>query len=56
VNFRIWIDGQHRVRKETEVESVNGMTINTTVTITAINQPVNITIPPASQTFSQPGL
>jgi len=56
VNFHIWIDGQHQVRKETEVESINGMTINTSVTITAINQPVHIAIPLVSQTYNLPGL
>lgn len=56
VNFHIWIDGQHQVRKETEVESVSGLTINTIVTITAINQPVHIAIPLASQTYNLPGL
>jgi hypothetical protein len=56
VTFHIWIDGQHQVRKEAEVESVSGLTINTIVTITAINQPIHITIPPASQTYNQPGL
>jgi hypothetical protein len=56
VNFHIWIDGQHEVRKETEVDSAGGLNISTSVTITAINQPVHIAIPPASQTFNQPGL
>jgi len=55
VTFHIWVDGQHHSRKMTEVETINGVTINTTLTITAINQPVDITLPPASQTFMPPG-
>jgi hypothetical protein len=51
IYFREWIDGQHHLRKMTEVETLNGNTINTTINITAINQPVSITLPPASQTF-----
>jgi hypothetical protein len=51
VHFREWIDGRHYLRKMTEVETVDGDITNTTVDITAINQPVTITLPPASQTF-----
>ena len=54
VSFREWVDGQHHLRKMTEVETVNGDTVNTTINITAINQPVHITVPPASQTTSMP--
>jgi hypothetical protein len=51
VYFREWVDGQHHVRKLTEVETVNGDTVHITITITAINRPVHVTLPPASQTF-----
>jgi hypothetical protein len=44
-----WIDAQHRIRKLTEIETVNGEQVTTTIVYTAINQPVQITIPPASQ-------
>ena len=55
INFRVWIDGQHHTRKITDAETVNGEAINTTVNITAINQPVQIALPPASQTVTPPG-
>ena len=55
ISFHVWIDGQHLTRRIADVEKVNGETINTTVNITAINQPVQITIPPASQTATPPG-
>jgi hypothetical protein len=55
ISFHVWIDGQHHTRKIADVETVNGETINTTVNITAINQPVQITLPPASQTVTPPG-
>jgi hypothetical protein len=51
VYFREWVDGQHHVRKLTEVETVNGDTVHITINITAINQPVHMTLPPANQTF-----
>jgi hypothetical protein len=56
ISFHVWIDGQHHTRRIADVEKVNGETINTTVNITAINQPVQITIPPASQTATPPGV
>jgi hypothetical protein len=56
ISFHVWIDGQKHVRKIVETESISGETVNTTVNITGINQPVHITVPPASQTGSMPGL
>jgi hypothetical protein len=56
INFHIWIDGQNQTRRLTETESLNGVTVNTTVNITGINQPVHITVPPASQITQMPGL
>jgi hypothetical protein len=55
IYFREWIDGQHHPRKVTEIGTLNGDTINTTINITAINQPVDVTLPPASQTFTLQG-
>jgi hypothetical protein len=56
VRFHIWVDDQHYTRKATEVETINGETISTTVIVRAINQPVHITIPPDSQTVTPPGI
>jgi hypothetical protein len=56
IKFHVWIDGRNLVRRMTEVESVNGETINTTVYINGINQPVHIVVPPARQTALVPGL
>jgi hypothetical protein len=47
-----WIDAQHLIRKVTEVETVGGQHVTTTIVYTAINQPVHITVPPASQVRS----
>ena len=55
VRFHVWIDGQHYTRKATTVETINGETIDTMVTVKAINQPVRIVIPPTSQTATPPG-
>jgi hypothetical protein len=56
VSFHAWIDGQHHVRKLAEIETINGETVKTTVNVTAINTPVSVTPPPASQTATLPGL
>jgi len=56
INFHVWIDGQNHVRKMIEAESVNGENVTTTVYISAINQPVHVTAPPASQTAPMPGM
>jgi hypothetical protein len=47
-----WIDAQHQIRKVSEVETVAGQHVTTTIVYTAINQPVQITVPPASQVRS----
>jgi len=56
VSFHVWIDGHHYTRKVTDVETINGETISTTVFVKAINQPVHIAIPPSSQTVTPPGM
>lgn len=54
VKFTIWIDAQHRTRQLVETETLAGQTVVTTMNVTAINQPVSITVPPASQVASLP--
>jgi len=49
ISFREWIDGQHHVRRVIENETVKGNNLTTTMDITGINQPVQITVPPDSQ-------
>jgi hypothetical protein len=55
VSFREWVDSQHHLRKMTETETVNGDTVNITINVIAINQPVHVTLPPASQIFALQG-
>jgi len=54
IHFGLWIDASHRLRQVTEVETLFGETVTTTVTISAINQPVHIAIPPPSQVTTLP--
>ena len=55
-NFKVWVDGQHQVRKLTESESGGSTHFTTVMTIISINQPVHITPPPASQVAGLPGM
>lgn len=55
-NFKVWVDGQHQVRKLTESESGGTTHFTTVMTIISINQPVHITAPPASQVAGLPGM
>jgi hypothetical protein len=54
--FTVWVDSQHEIRKLAETESGASYHVTTEIEITSINQPVHITVPPASQVASFPGL
>jgi hypothetical protein len=53
ITFHEWIDGQHHIRQLVENETVKGNAVTTTMNVTAINQPVKITLPAASDVTSQ---
>lgn len=55
-HFRVWVDGQHQVRKLVETEGGTSYQVASTIVITSINQPVHIHVPPASQVASMPGM
>jgi len=46
IRFSDWIDAEHHVRKTLITETVSGQQITLTTNTTAINQPVNIKLPP----------
>jgi hypothetical protein len=54
VQFHVWVDGQHNVRKIIVKEV--GSTLNETIsmTVTSINQPVSISLPSTSQVTTIP--
>jgi hypothetical protein len=54
VQFQVWIDGQHQLRKMIATEHGSALTETITMTVTSINQPVTISVPPASQTTTLP--
>jgi hypothetical protein len=53
-NFTEWVDSQHQVRKTVVDETGSQISEAITVTVTSINQPVNIAIPTAGQTTQLP--
>ena len=54
IRFNAWIDAQHQVRSLTETETVSGEPVYVTINVTAINQPVHISVPAASQVVTLP--
>jgi hypothetical protein len=54
IRFDAWIDASHQVRKIAEVETVSGETVNLAMTITSLNKPVHIAIPPAGRVLVAP--
>jgi hypothetical protein len=54
--FVVWVDSQHQVRKMSETENGTHYHGTSVVTITSINQPVHIHVPPARLVGSMPGL
>jgi hypothetical protein len=53
--FTAWIDAQHMVRKTVVTEVGKTVTEITTTTITSVDQPANVAVPPANQTAPLPG-
>jgi hypothetical protein len=53
-SFTVWIDGNHAVRKSVVTEAGKALTETITTTVTSLGKPVNIALPPASQTAPLP--
>ncbi len=53
--FTIWVDGSNVLRKVATTAAGPALTERTVMTVTSINQPESISIPPASQTSALPG-
>jgi hypothetical protein len=53
-SFRVWLDNQQQVRKLTTSGQGAKEQVTSSIQITGINQPVSVTLPPASQTATVP--
>ncbi|HLH58976.1 MAG TPA: hypothetical protein VKV33_07480 [Streptosporangiaceae bacterium] len=54
-NFTIWLDGQQQVRKVTVSDHGSKVQFTSTMQVTALNEPVSASLPPASQTATVTG-
>jgi hypothetical protein len=54
VGFNVWIDAQHQMRKMVLSEQGSKESMNMTLTVTGVNVPVNVSVPPASQVATVP--
>lgn len=54
VRFLVWIDAQHLARKAMIDERFSGRSVLTTYTITSVNKPVDVPLPPPSEVASMP--
>ncbi len=52
--FTVWLDGQQQVRKIVTSAKGTSESVASTIVVTSVNQPVNASIPPASQTATIP--
>jgi hypothetical protein len=52
--FKLWLDDQQQVRKLITSDQGTKEQVSSTFQVTSINQPVTITLPPASQTATVP--
>src|ERR1700760_1109308 len=52
--FTVWLDDQHQVRKVITSAKGTSEQVSSTVTVTSVNQPVSVSLPPASQTATVP--
>jgi hypothetical protein len=56
VHFRVWIDGQHLIRKAETTDSVGGRIVTTSFDVIAVNQPIRVTVPSAHDVAPLPKL
>ncbi|HLX47086.1 MAG TPA: hypothetical protein VKS82_02025 [Streptosporangiaceae bacterium] len=54
IDESVWIDARHQLRRVITTEHVSSVTITITMNITAINVPLTVAVPPASQVSHLP--
>jgi hypothetical protein len=54
VDFKVWVDSQHQVHKMIITEQGSTFSEALTMSVTSINQPLNMALPPASDVASMP--
>jgi hypothetical protein len=54
VQFTVWLDNQQQVRKVVTAAKGTSESVASTIVVTSVNQPVSVTLPPASQVTVAP--
>jgi hypothetical protein len=54
IGFNAWIDAQHQIRKITVAEHGSSVRVAATMQVTSVNQPIDVSPPPASQVKAIP--
>lgn len=54
VDFKVWMDAQQNLKKAIVTETGTSVSVTSTEDDIVINQPVNVTLPPAAQTYVLP--
>ncbi|HEY1700366.1 MAG TPA: hypothetical protein VGG75_11710 [Trebonia sp.] len=54
ITFQVWVDSQKNLRKLTVAETGSKISESITMTVTSMNKPVSIAVPPASQAAPLP--
>jgi hypothetical protein len=54
--FRVWVDGQHQIRKLVEHQSGRRYQATVTMLVTSVNRPLRIQLPPPHRVATLPGL
>jgi hypothetical protein len=54
ITFQVWVDGQKNLRKLSVAETGSKVSESITMTVTSMNKPVSIAVPPASQAAPLP--
>jgi hypothetical protein len=54
VQFEVWIDAHHVVRRTISTDNVHGQIVTTTLDVTSVNKPVKVAMPPISEVAPLP--
>lgn len=54
VQFEVWIDAQHQIRKARDTDNVHGQVVTTNLDVTSVNKPVHIALPATGEVAPLP--
>jgi hypothetical protein len=54
VQFEVWIDAKHVIRRAIDTNNVHGEVVTTTLDVTSVNKPVHVVLPPVTEVAPLP--